>query len=93
VTNQLYAAYTKALDIRNLASIIGAEELSASDQNYLKFADRFEKQFIGQGETSDRTIHNTIDLAWELLSILPKDALTRVSEAQLEKYYQTEIAT
>jgi V/A-type H+-transporting ATPase subunit B len=90
VTNQLYAAYTKALDVRNLASIIGAEELSASDQNYLKFADGFEKQFIGQGETTDRTIQNTLDLAWELLSILPKDALTRVSEAELEKYYQAE---
>jgi len=91
VTNQLYAAYTKALDVRNLASIIGAEELSESDQNYLKFADGFEKQFIGQGETTDRTIHNTLDLAWELLSILPKEALTRVSEAELEKYYHAEI--
>jgi len=91
VTNQLYAAYTKALDVRNLASIIGAEELSESDQNYLKFADGFEKQFIGQGETTDRTIHNTLDLAWELLSILPKEALTRVSEAELEKYYHADI--
>jgi V/A-type H+/Na+-transporting ATPase subunit B len=90
VTNQLYAAYTKALDVRNLASIIGAEELSEGDQNYLKFADGFEKQFIGQGETTDRTIHNTLDLAWKLLSLLPKEVLTRVSEAELEKYYLNE---
>jgi V/A-type H+-transporting ATPase subunit B len=88
VTNQLYAAYTRALEVRNLASIIGAEELAENDRRYLKFAEAFEKRFIGQGENTDRTIIETLDLAWELLSILPEDALTRVSEADISKYYQ-----
>ncbi|MDD2815138.1 MAG: V-type ATP synthase subunit B [Thiotrichaceae bacterium] len=92
VTNQLYAAYTRALEVRNLASIIGAEELAENDRRYLKFAEAFEKRFIGQGESTDRTILETLDLAWELLSILPEDALTRVSEADIAKYYQHDSA-
>jgi V/A-type H+-transporting ATPase subunit B len=91
IANQLYAAYTKALDVRNLASIIGAEELSESDQLYLKFADGFEQRFVGQGERADRSIQETLDLAWEILSILPKDALTRLSEAEIEKYYREDL--
>lgn len=88
VTNQIYAAYTRALDVRNLASIIGAEELSERDRRYLKFAEEFEKHFVGQGETADRSITETLELGWELLSLLPKDVLTRVTEADLVKYYQ-----
>jgi V/A-type H+-transporting ATPase subunit B len=88
VTNQIYAAYTRALDVRNLASIIGAEELSERDRRYLKFAEEFEKRFVGQGETTDRSITETLELGWELLSLLPKDALTRVNEADIVKYYQ-----
>jgi V/A-type H+-transporting ATPase subunit B len=91
VANQLYAAYTKALDVRNLASIIGAEELSENDQMYLKFANAFEQKFVGQGESADRSIGDSLDLAWEILSILPKDALTRVSEAEIEKYYRNDL--
>ncbi|RKZ38281.1 MAG: V-type ATP synthase subunit B [Gammaproteobacteria bacterium] len=87
IANQIYAAYTRALDARNLASIIGAEELSERDRSYLAFADAFEKRFVGQGETTDCNIIETLNLAWELLSILPKDALTRVSEADIAKYY------
>lgn len=90
VANQLYAAYTRALEVRNLASIIGAEELSESDRDYLAFAEAFEKQFIGQGEEQDRSITDTLTLAWEILSILPPDALTRVSETDINKYYQQE---
>lgn len=90
VANQLYAAYTRALEVRNLASIIGAEELSESDRDYLAFAEAFEKQFIGQGEEQDRSIIDTLILAWEILSILPPDVLTRVSEADINKYYQQE---
>ncbi len=87
IANQIYAAYTRALDARNLASIIGAEELSEQDRSYLDFAEAFEKRFVGQGETSERSILETLDLSWELLSILPKDALTRVSEEDIAKYY------
>lgn len=88
VASQLYAAYAKALEIRNLTSIIGAEELSAADRQYLSFAHSFEKRFIGQGEEEDRSIIETLDLAWELLSLLPRTALSRVTEADLAKYYQ-----
>ncbi|BAP54761.1 H(+)-transporting two-sector ATPase [Thioploca ingrica] len=87
VANQVYAAYARALEVRNLASIIGAEELSERDQGYLKFADAFEKRFVGQGETTDHSIGETLNLAWELLSILPPEALTRVSDADIAKYY------
>ncbi len=87
VANQVYAAYARALDARNLASIIGAEELSERDRSYLEFADNFEKRFIGQGETTDLSIGDTLNLSWELLSILPKEALTRVTEADIAKYY------
>ena len=88
VANQVYAIYTRALEARNLASIIGVEELSERDRNYLAFAEAFEKRFIGQGETTDRSIQETLDLIWELLSILPAEELTRVSEADLAKYHQ-----
>ncbi|MCK5524222.1 MAG: V-type ATP synthase subunit B [Thiomargarita sp.] len=87
IANQIYAAYTRALDARNLASIIGAEELSERDRSYLAFAEEFEKRFVGQGETTDHSIIDTLNLSWELLSILPKEALTRVSEADIAKYY------
>jgi len=87
VANQLYASYTRALEARNLASIIGAEELSTQDKNYLDFAEAFEKRFVGQGESEDRSIIETLDLAWELLSILPPDALSRVKEEDLKKYH------
>lgn len=88
VANQLYASYTRALDARNLASIIGAEELSPQDQQYLAFAEAFEKTYIGQGNEADRSIIETLDLAWELLSMLPADSLSRLKEADIDKYYQ-----
>jgi V/A-type H+/Na+-transporting ATPase subunit B len=87
IANQVYAAYTRALDARNLASIIGAEELSERDRSYLKFAETFETHFVGQGDTADRSIVETLEFSWELLSILPEEALTRVSEADIAKYY------
>lgn len=90
VASQLYAAYAKALEIRNLASIIGAEELSESDRQYLNFAGHFEKHFIKQGEEEDRSIIETLGLAWDVLSLLPQAALIRVTEKDLEKYYKGE---
>jgi V/A-type H+-transporting ATPase subunit B len=87
VAGQLYAAYARALEVRNLASIIGADELSETDQNYLAFAEAFERRFVGQGEDEDRSIIETLNLAWDLLSLLPPQALTRVSEEDLAKYH------
>lgn len=87
VASQLYASYTRALEARNLASIIGAEELSLRDRRFLKFAEAFEQRFVQQGEDEERSIIETLDLAWELLSELPPEALTRVSEEDLRKYH------
>ncbi len=88
VAAQLYALYARALETRNLASIIGADELSTHDRRYLTFADAFDRRFVGQGEAEDRNIEATLDLAWELMSIFPKDSLTRVSEADIAKHYR-----
>jgi len=90
VASQLYASYARALEVRNLASIIGAEELSGLDKKYLEFAEGFEKRFVNQGEDEDRSIMETLSIAWDLLSLLPYDALTRVSEADLAKYHHRE---
>lgn len=87
VASQLYASYTRALEARNLASIIGAEELSGRDRRYLKFADAFENQYIKQDSNEERSIIETLDLAWELLSLLPAAALSRVTENDLQKYH------
>ena len=80
-------AGARALETRNLASIIGADELSERDRRFLKFADLFDTRFVGQGEAEDRSIEATLNLAWELMSTFPRDALTRVNETDLAKYY------
>jgi V/A-type H+-transporting ATPase subunit B len=87
VANQLYASYTRALEARNLSSIIGVEELSELDRRYLKFAEEFERRYVGQGEDEDRAIIETLDLAWDLLSLLPSETLARVSENDVAKYH------
>ena len=87
VSSQLYALYAKAQETRNLASIIGADELSARDRRYLTFADAFDYRFVGQGEDEDRSIIETLNLSWELLSMFPKETLTRVKESDLAKYH------
>jgi V/A-type H+-transporting ATPase subunit B len=92
VASQLYASYARALEARNLASIIGAEDLSERDRRYLKFADEFENRFVRQGEQDDRSIIETLDLAWNLLSLLPSEALSRVTDADIQKYYQGEVS-
>ncbi len=92
VASQLFASYAKAQEVRSLAAIIGAEELSEEDNRYLQFAEAFENRFVSQGEREDRTIFQTLDLAWEVLSLLPKEALTRLSEKDLEARYKAAIA-
>jgi V/A-type H+-transporting ATPase subunit B len=88
VANQLFAAYAQALEVRNLAAIIGAEELSEADRRYLAFADAFETRFVNQGENEDRSIFDTLALAWDVLSMLPPDALTRVTEEELARHHR-----
>lgn len=88
VASQLFASYAKALEVRGLAAIIGAEELSDADRRYLAFAEAFERRFVGQGEDEDRSIHETLKLAWDLLSMLPAESLIRVTEEELAKYHE-----
>ena len=85
---QLYAAYAHVQDVRSLASVIGEEELTKIDQLYLEFGKAFEGQYINQGFNENRTIEQTLDLGWELISILPTDELTRLSRSEIEQYYQ-----
>ena len=92
VSNQLFAAYAKVQDARSLASVIGEEELSSADKAYLKFGELFEKHFIDPGFDVNRTIEETLDLGWQLLSTLPRTELDRVDDEHLEKYYSAEKA-
>jgi V/A-type H+-transporting ATPase subunit B len=87
LSNQLFASYSAVMDARSLASVIGEDELSATDRMYLKFGDAFEKQFIGQSQREDRSLEQTLDLGWRLLSMLPRSELSRVSEDVLDQHY------
>jgi V/A-type H+-transporting ATPase subunit B len=84
---QLYAAYAHVQDARALASVIGEEELTTVDQQYLKFGRAFEREFIGQDAAENRTIERTLDIGWHVLSILPREELTRVRDDEIEQYY------
>lgn len=85
--NQLFAAYAKVGDARSLASVIGEDELSDTDKAYLHFGRLFEKYFLSQGFDENRTIEQTLDLGWTLLSALPRAALDRVNEKLLDEKY------
>jgi V/A-type H+-transporting ATPase subunit B len=87
LSNQLFASYSAVMDARSLASVIGEDELSPTDRQYLAFGDAFERQFIGQGQREDRSLEQTLDLGWRLLSLLPRSELSRVSEDVLDKHY------
>ncbi len=93
VASQLFASYAKAQEVRSLAAIIGAEELSEEDNRYLQFAQAFETRFVTQGETEDRSIFDTLDLAWEVLSLLPREVLTRLPEKDLDARYRHAVGT
>ena len=86
VSSQLFASYSKVKSIRNLAAIIGEEELSTLDKLYLKFGEAFEQQFLSQGEYENRSIDETLDIGWRVLKILPKDELVRIKPEYIEKY-------
>ena len=90
VSSQLFASYSKVKSIRNLASIIGEEELSSLDRLYLKFGNELGSKFFTQGEYEDRSIDETLDLGWKLLSILPVDELYRIKTDLIEKYLPKE---
>lgn len=87
VSNQLFASYAKVSDARGLASVIGEEELSGTDKQYLDFGNHFEREFLGQGANVERTIEESLDLGWRLLSILPREELERIDSKVLDAHY------
>ncbi|MDQ5983314.1 MAG: V-type sodium ATPase subunit B [Eubacteriales bacterium SKADARSKE-1] len=88
LANQLFASYAKVMDARSLASVIGEEELSPSAKRIIEFGKAFESKFINQGANEDRTIIQSLDLGWQLLSYLPREELDRVDDSVLDKYYR-----
>ncbi|MEM1970841.1 MAG: V-type ATP synthase subunit B [Candidatus Anstonellales archaeon] len=86
VSNQLYAAYANGRDLRALAAVVGEDSLGETDRKYLKFADEFERRFIAQRRNERRDIEKSLELGWELLSILPESELKKVKKEEIEKY-------
>ena len=87
LANQLFASYSHVKDVQNLASVIGEEELTSLDQQYLEFGSFFEKKFVNQGFGEDRSIEQTLDLGWEALSKLPNEELQRLTDEEIAQYY------
>ena len=84
--NQLFAAYSRGKEAKELAVILGEAALSEMDRLYAKFADEFEKQYVSQGYDTNRSIEETLDLGWKLLSLLPRSELKRIRDDMLDKY-------
>ncbi len=85
--NQLFAAYARGKESKELMAILGEAALSEVDKLYAKFAEEFEKQYVSQGYTTDRTIEETLTIGWKLLSILPRNELKRIKDEYLDEYY------
>lgn len=88
LSNQLFAAYSKVEDAKSLASVIGEDELSDIDKKYIAFGKAFDEKFLSQSKDENRTIETTLNLGWELLGMLPRGELDRVSDDILDKYYK-----
>ncbi|MBR3679241.1 MAG: V-type ATP synthase subunit B [Oscillospiraceae bacterium] len=92
VANQLFASYAQVQDARSLASVIGEEELSDTDRQYLEFGKMFEKCFLAQSFDESRTMEETLELGWTLLSMLPRSALSRLDDKMLDAHYSPDAA-
>ena len=88
VMNQLFAAYARGKDAKELMTILGEAALSEMDLKYARFADAFEEKYVSQGYDTNRTIEDTMNVGWELLGMLPKSELKRISDEYIEKYYK-----
>jgi V/A-type H+-transporting ATPase subunit B len=86
LSSQLFAAYSRAKTVRNLSAIIGEEELTPVDKKFMIFGDRFEREFLTQEETENRSIDETLDRGWKALSVLPREELYRIKSELIEKY-------
>ncbi|MBC3889623.1 V-type ATP synthase subunit B [Acetobacterium paludosum] len=90
VTNQLFASYSKVQEVRALSQIIGEEDLSQTDKKYMAFGRAFEAEFLNQGFDESRNMIESLDLGWQLLSLLPLTELDRLSPENIEKYFSQE---
>ncbi len=86
--NQLFAAYSRGKDAKELMVVLGEAALTEMDKLYAKFAEEFEKQYVSQGFETDRSVEETLDLGWKLLGILPKSELKRINDVFLDQYYK-----
>ena len=85
--NQLFAAYARGKDAKELMVILGEAALTDIDKKYAEFADRFESEYVSQGYNTNRSIEETLNIGWKLLSILPRSELKRINDELLDKYY------
>lgn len=92
VSDQCYAGYAEGKDLRGLVAIVGKEALSERDVKFLEFADLFEDKFVRQGKDEDRSIEETLDLAWKLLGHVPSAQLTRLDRKLIDEYYPKQAA-
>lgn len=88
VANQLFSSYAKVGEVRNLASVIGEDELSPLDKEYLEFGKAFEREFVGQGPNENRSITDTLEIGWRLLRRFPREELDRINTKILDQYYE-----
>lgn len=91
--SQLFAAYARTKQVRGLAAVIGEEELSTLDKRYMEFGERFEREFLAQGEFEDRPIEETLQRGWKVLSVLPRSELHRLTEEEIDTYYRKDVET
>jgi V/A-type H+-transporting ATPase subunit B len=87
VSDQCYAAYAEGRDLRGLVAIVGKDALSERDRKFLEFADAFEDKFVRQGHDEDRDIETTLEIAWNLVAMIPEAQLTRIDRKYIEKYH------
>lgn len=88
MSDQCYSGYAEGRDVRSLVAVVGEEALSERDRLNLKFAEVFEERFVTQGVDENRTIEQTLDLGWELLSMFPEGELKRIDEKYVKQYYK-----
>ena len=88
--NQLFAAYARGKDAKELMVILGEAALTETDRQYAKFADAFEREYVSQGYRTDRSIEETLNLGWKLLRMLPRTELKRIKDEYLDLYYENE---
>lgn len=85
--NQLFSAYARGKEAKELSTILGEAALTEIDKKYARFADEFEKKYVSQGFNTNRSINETLDIGWELLRLLPRNELKRIKDKFLDMYY------